>query len=248
MSAAIIDSSHMEALQIHYVDLGVQRVSDLKGEMSIGRTEGNDLVLNHPSVSRKHARFEGRSDAWWIVDLKSTNGIKVNGNLVTESKVTSGDKISIGSVQLELTPQPSVNFTGESMFDNPSGTVIRRISDFNSEFGLDVAELEKPTAPRVVSEAPGMREVAASREKVFQVLVQVAKVLLQSEDLESLLNTVMDIIFKYLPVERGLIILFDEHGEPVPKLTRFIEGADGRDIPISRTILNMVAQQQVALM
>src|SRR5205823_14532141 len=93
-----------------------------------------------------------------------------------------------------------------------------------------------------------MREVAASREKVFQVLVQVAKVLLQSEDLESLLNTVMDIIFKYLPVERGLIILFDEHGEPVPKLTRFIEGADGRDIPISRTILNMVAQQQVALM
>ena len=97
----------MEALQIHYVDLGVQRVSDLKGEMSIARTEGNDLVLNHPSVSRKHARFEGRSDAWWIVDLKSTNGIKVNGNLVTESKVTSGDKISIGSVQLELTPQPS---------------------------------------------------------------------------------------------------------------------------------------------
>ena len=34
----------------------------------------------------------------------------------------------------------------------------------------------------------------------------------------------------------------------MPKLTRFIEGADGRDIPISRTILNMVAQQQVALM
>jgi len=113
----------MEALQIHYVDLGVQRVSDLKGEMSIGRTEGNDLVLNHPSVSRKHARFEGRSDAWWIVDLKSTNGIKVNGNLVTESKVTSGDKISIGSVQLELTPQPSVNFSNESMFDNHSGSI-----------------------------------------------------------------------------------------------------------------------------
>ena len=119
----------MEALQIHYVDLGVQRVADLKGDMSIGRTEGNDLVLNHPSVSRKHARFEGRSDAWWVVDLKSTNGVKVNGNLVTESKVNSGDKISIGSVQLELTPQPSVNFSNESMFDNPSGTVIRRISD-----------------------------------------------------------------------------------------------------------------------
>ena len=80
----------MDSLQIHYVDLGVQRVADLKGEMSIGRTEGNDLVLNHPSVSRKHARFESRNDGWWIVDLKSTNGVKVNGNLVTESKVSSG--------------------------------------------------------------------------------------------------------------------------------------------------------------
>ena len=51
----------MEQLQIHYVDLGVPRVADLQSELSVGRTEGNDLILNHPSVSRKHARFEGRS-------------------------------------------------------------------------------------------------------------------------------------------------------------------------------------------
>jgi adenylate cyclase len=57
----------------------------------------------------------------------------------------------------------------------------------------------------------------------------------------------MDMIFKYLPVERGLIILFDEEGNPVPRLTRFVEGAS-HDIPISRTILKMVAEQQVALM
>ncbi len=197
----------MDQLQIHYVDLGVQRLADLKGEMSVGRTEGNDLVLNHPSVSRKHAKFEPRNGAWWIVDLKSTNGVKVNGNLITEAPVNTGDKISIGSVQLELTPQPSVNFSNESMFDNPSGTVIRRISDFNSEFGLDLAEAAKP-APRIPSE-PGTTPIAVSREKIFQVLVQVAKVLLQTDELNTLLATVMDMIFKYLPVERGLLILFD---------------------------------------
>jgi len=236
----------MDQLQIHYVDLGVQRIADLKGGMSVGRTEGNDIVLNHPSVSRKHARFESRNEAWWIVDLKSTNGVKLNGNLVTEAQVSAGDKLSVGSVQLELKPQPSVNFSNESMFDNPSGTVIRRISDFNSEFGLDLAEAQKPV-PRIPSE-PGLKPVEVSREKIFQVLVQVAKALLESDDLNTLLNTVMEMIFKYLPVERGLILLFDEEGNPVPKLTKFIEGADGRDIPISRTILKMVAQQQVALM
>ena len=239
--------SHMEQLQIHYVDLGVQRVSDLRGELSVGRTEGNDLVLNHPSVSRKHARFEPRSDKIWIIDLKSTNGVKVNGNLVTESQVNAGDKILIGSVQLEVKPLPSVNFGNESMFDNPQGTVIRRIADFNSEFGLDLAEAQKPV-PRIPTPSGLKIPEEVSREKIFQVLVQVAKAMLQSEDLNSLLEVVMDMIFRYLPVERGLLILFDEQGNPVPKLTKFIEGAEAQDIPISRTILKMVAQQQVSLM
>jgi adenylate cyclase len=237
-----------EQLQIHYVDLGVPRVSDLKEEMSIGRTEGNDLVLNHPSVSRKHARVESRAGLWWIIDLKSTNGVKVNGNLITEAQIGAGDKILVGSVQLDVKAMPSVNFSGDSMFDNPSGTVIRRISDFNSEFGLDLADAAEDAAVRPLSEPGFAQPPAVTREKIFQVLVQVAKALLQSDDLNTLLQTVMDMIFKYLPVERGLIILFDEAGNPVPKLTKFIEGADGGDIPISRTILKMVAEQQVALM
>ncbi|HKO56022.1 MAG TPA: adenylate/guanylate cyclase domain-containing protein [Thermoanaerobaculia bacterium] len=237
-----------EQLQIHYVDLGVPRVTDLKVDMSVGRTEGNDLVLNHPSVSRKHARFESRNNHWFIVDLKSTNGVKINGNLITESQVAPGDKILIGSVQLELKAQPSVEFTGNSMFDNPSGTVIRRIADFNSEFGLDLGELAQVPPTARPPSTPGVKEPAVTREKIFQVLVQVARALLQSEELNALLNTVMDMIFKYLPVERGLIILFDEEGTPVPKLTKFIEGADQQDIPISRTILKMVAEQQIALM
>src|SRR5437764_7096257 len=240
----------MELLQVHYVDLGVPRLSDLKGDLSVGRTEGNDIVLNHPSVSRKHAKFEIRGDQWWIVDLKSTNGVKVNGNLVSESEVSDGDKISVGSVPLELKALPSVTFSSESMFDNPSGTVIRRISDFNSEFGLDVAEAAAaPAVVRPPSE-PGTRkaEPAAAREKIFQVLVQVAKTLLETEELNDVLNTVMEIIFKYLPVERGLIILFDDDGNPVPKLAKCIDAAAQQDIPIPRTILKMVAQQQVALM
>jgi adenylate cyclase len=235
-----------EQLQIHYVDLGVPRVTDLRGDTSIGRTEGNDLILNHPSVSRKHARLESRNSKWWIVDLKSTNGVKVNGNLVTEAQVIAGDSIHIGSVQLELKVLPSVNFTGDSMFDNPSGTVIRRISDFNSEFGLDA---EAPPAVERAPSEPGVKPLpGVSREKIFQVLIQVAKALLQTEDLQSMLEAVMEMIFKYLPVERGLIILFDDLGTPIPRMTRFLDDTEAQDIPISRTILKMVKDQQVALM
>jgi adenylate cyclase len=170
--------------------------------------------------------------------------VKINGNLVTESQVNPGDQILIGSVQLELKPVPSVNFSNESMFDNPQGTVIRRISDFNSEFGLG----DEPVAPRKDTPVGLEKPEAVSREKIFQVLVQVARAMLQSDDLNSLLNIVMDMIFKYLPVERGLLILFDDKGEPIPKVTKFADGTEHNDIPISKNILNMVSQQQVAFM
>jgi adenylate cyclase len=236
----------MDQVQVQYIDLGVQKVTDLGDETTIGRTEGNDIILNHPSVSRRHAKIESRNNGFWIVDLKSTNGVKVNGNVVGEGQIKPGDKILIGSVQLELLAAPSVNFSTDSPFDNPQGTVIRRISDFNSEFGLDVDKpvVRMPTPVGMKKPA----EEAVSREKIFQVLVQVAKAMLQSDDLNSLLNIVMDMIFKYLPVERGLLLLFDENGEPVPKVTKFSETAAQQDIPISRTILKMVSQQQVALM
>lgn len=232
----------MEELQLHYVDLGVPRVLDLnRDSFDIGRTEGNDIVLNHPSVSRRHARLEKRSSKWWLLDLKSTNGIKVNDKQVSESEISQGDRLLIGSVQLDVRTMPKVDFSDQSLFDNPSGTVIRRISDFNSEFGFDVADIAaKPPS----KDAPPQ----AQREKIMAVLIQVAKLLLQYEELNAVLNAVMDIIFKYLPVDRGLLILFDESGNPVPKLTKFREGFEGQEIPISRNILKMVAEQQVSLL
>lgn len=228
----------MEQFQLHYVDLGASRMFDLReSPVSVGRIEGNDIVLNHPSVSRRHARFELRGDVWWIVDLNSTNGVKINGTPAPEAGLRSGDRLLIGSVEAEIRSIPAIGFSEESPFDNVSGTVIRRISDFNSEFGLEAT-------PQPDRQAPGK---ADTREKIFAVLVQVAKVLLESDDLSQVLRTVMDLIFKYLPVERGLLVLFDEEGNPIPRTTKFSEGSD-EEIPISRTILKMVAEQQVSLL
>ncbi|MFN2237769.1 MAG: adenylate/guanylate cyclase domain-containing protein [Thermoanaerobaculia bacterium] len=228
----------MEQFQIHYVDLGASRMYDLReSPVSVGRIEGNEIVLNHPSVSRRHARFELRGEEWWIVDLNSTNGVKINGSSAPEAGLKSGDRLLIGSVEAEIRSIPAIGFSEESPFDNVSGTVIRRISDFNSEFGLEAT-------PQPDRQAPGK---ADTREKIFAVLVQVAKVLLESDDLSQVLRTVMDLIFKYLPVERGLLVLFDEEGNPIPRTTKFSEGSD-EEIPISRTILKMVAEQQVSLL
>lgn len=239
--------SAMEKLQLHYVDMGTPRTFDLEDERghSVGRTEGNDLILNHPSVSRRHGRFEVRDDHWWVVDQGSTNGIKVNGSLVTEAAIKAGDKLSVGSLEVEVEAVPSVDFS-EDAFEETSGTVIRRISDFNVEFGLDEAGAAEEAKAAEPAEAAGPGPV--TREKILSVLVQVAKALMQSEELNSVLNTVMEIIFKYLAVERGLLILFDDDGNAIPKLAKFRDESADEQIPISRTILKMVKEQQVSLL
>src|SRR5258708_14430393 len=99
----------MDQLQIHYVDLGVPRVADLKSELSVGRTEGNDLVLNHPSGSRKHARFEPRDSGWGSIDLKSPNGVTLNANLDPEQQANAGDTHIVCALPLTLMVLPCRN-------------------------------------------------------------------------------------------------------------------------------------------
>ncbi|MBW3563118.1 MAG: GAF domain-containing protein [Acidobacteria bacterium] len=235
----------MENLQLHFLEEGEPRILELQppGPLTAGRTEGNDLIFNHPSVSRRHGQFELRAGSWWVVDLNSTNGIKVNGTAISEAGIKADDKINFGSLDLEVRARPAVDFSDDTPFEDMSGTVIRRISDFNSEFGLDVP---------VTGEAPAAVDPSTpqgfTREKILGVLVQVARALMQSEDLNEILETVMEIIFKHLAVERGLLILFDAEGEPIPRLTKFREGAEREDIPISRTILKMVRDDQVSLL
>jgi adenylate cyclase len=233
----------MERLQLQVVQGARARQHDLLDGMSVGRVEGNDIVLDHPSVSRRHAIFQMRGDALWIVDLRSTNGVKLNGQPITEARISPGDTLTIGSAEAEVRAAPPVEFSESTGMFEQGGTVLRKISDFNLEFGLD-APIPRATSPgfepAVVPEA--------GREKIFAVLVQVAKALLESDDLDGVLTKVMDILFRYLPIERGLIILFDEENEPIPKLARFKPGTGREDIPISRTILRMVADQQVSLL
>jgi hypothetical protein len=68
----------------------------------VGRLPSCGLTLEDTTVSREHAAFVRRGDAWWVVDLGSTNGTKVNGRRAAEHQVDGGDRIELGDVVLEL--------------------------------------------------------------------------------------------------------------------------------------------------
>lgn len=66
--------------------------------ITIGRDLGNDLVLDHPQVSRFHAELESLSGVTVIRDRQSMNGTFVNGLHVYGSQtVASGDQVIFGT-------------------------------------------------------------------------------------------------------------------------------------------------------
>ena len=68
-----------------------------KSRFAIGRAVDCDLQIQDASVSTRHCELRYDGYQWTIVDLKSRNGVRVNGELVQRQRLQSGDTIVIGS-------------------------------------------------------------------------------------------------------------------------------------------------------
>ena len=68
----------------------------------IGRTSENDIVIEHKSISRHHARIVREGSQYYAVDLESTNGVRVNGVDHDRVLLSPGDQIELGQVQLRF--------------------------------------------------------------------------------------------------------------------------------------------------
>ena len=66
----------------------------------IGRASMNDLVIADPRVSRLHARIGRAGDGIQVVDLKSGNGTRVNGEKIGSCRLRVGDALQIGPMRL----------------------------------------------------------------------------------------------------------------------------------------------------
>lgn len=65
--------------------------------ITIGKAQDNDYIIDHPQVSRHHARLvSGEQDCWFLEDLESSNGTFVNGAQIARKRVTPTDDIRLG--------------------------------------------------------------------------------------------------------------------------------------------------------
>ncbi len=72
---------------------------DPEQPLSIGRHTDNALRLTCESVSSHHAVLTRREDGWYVQDLGSSNGTRVNGAPIEEAHLLDGDRVGFGKIQ-----------------------------------------------------------------------------------------------------------------------------------------------------
>ena len=80
-----------------------------KKELTVGRHKSCDIVLNFTNVSGKHCKLVLSEGYWYILDLQSTNGVKVNGNKTTDHRIDPGALVAISKHMFKLQYDPRQN-------------------------------------------------------------------------------------------------------------------------------------------
>jgi hypothetical protein len=89
---------------VHYwVEYRGSAIEMRGGQLLVGRSAMCRLVLDDPLVSRQHAEFRQVGDSVFVHDLKSVNGVLVNGRRVEQkAELRPGDKVVIGEQEMTL--------------------------------------------------------------------------------------------------------------------------------------------------
>ncbi|MDR1479645.1 MAG: FHA domain-containing protein [Planctomycetaceae bacterium] len=85
-----------------------------KREMVVGRKDGCDVVLRYDNISSRHCRLVLSAGYWYVIDLDSSNGVKVNNVRTKDRRLDSGDVLSVAKHSFTIKYDPAKNgATGE---------------------------------------------------------------------------------------------------------------------------------------
>ena len=140
----------------------------LKKELLIGRRESCDIVLRFSNVSAHHCELIAISGYWYVRDLNSRNGVKVNGVRVKDKRIDPGDIFSVAKHKYEVVYSP-VDHLG-AMGPPPPDTVE---TDVFSKSLLERAGLERKGAGKQGSKStdrknPGRYDLRRGEEPVHR--------------------------------------------------------------------------------
>ena len=215
-----------------------------KPVITVGRGNANDLVLNDPSVSRFHAVIKLRDNSIFIADRGSTNGLVLNDKKISkETELKNGDVALVGLYKLLL------ENVGEE------GIQVRRGEWPSTLNNIMHGRDERAVLPRSGAVPRSDLTDLSSRVKklerenyLLMVLYEAGKALNSKLALEHICEQVVSLACLIEGVERGFVMLFDEHGEIVRQSeVRYRDPSSSGSRPqiiLSKSVLEMVRKEK----
>lgn len=197
-----------------------------EGTTVIGRASECAICILDNGLSRRHSAIEALGGKIFLVDLNSKNGSFVNGARVERQALALGDVICLGEVQFTLAASKASS---------------RDRAEIEAHATLVVPLTSVPLSD-LRTRSSDVVDRARSRLKI---LLHVGRVLTASEEADSLLKQILDLVFKNFDVDRAAILLPDAAtGHLEPLAARCREGLTG---PIySRKIVGYAFKRGVA--
>ena len=173
----------------------------------VGRSSDNDIQIDDSSISRRHLKVLVRKNKYIIKDLRSTNGTFIDRIRISpdkDYKVEEGVPIAVGKVLISL----GKTCLEEDAFQGSTG-----FSNEISQTGIFTADRRRPVSPT----------------KNLELIHGVANVLMQSLDINEILEKILDNIFGLLKrIDRGAILLVDDKTGELEQIIGRAKYSDGK--------------------
>ncbi|KAI9331254.1 hypothetical protein DFJ73DRAFT_85730 [Zopfochytrium polystomum] len=233
----------------------------IRDETTIGRKEGNNIVLLCSKISKYHAVIQRGENGFYLKDKNSSNGVRVNNLAVNPArphKLVDGDKIQIGTIDLTFIDEVrNASAKRESVVPREVDENVKLVTILPSErryeetvtISAEISADEGDTADfRKVGEVQDESTLREDYEKL-RLAYELSKISV-ANDITPLLAKSMDLMFEILPVDRGVVLLLDQNTSNLAThYVKLREGKanEGREILLSSTILRKVFDSRVAL-
>lgn len=208
----------------------------------VGRHSANAVSLHDTQVSRRHLEVRAAPHGYEVFDLGSGNGTLLNGQPVQVARLRSGDTITVGQSVLMFT-------VGRNELPDAGNDLTQRVKlqarpeqDLNSAIVRTVAA---DAGSQILSRPAAATDWLRARLASLAALYETAEIISHILDVDQLLDTVMDLVFKSVDADHGCFMLRDEDGRLVPKAVRYRAGMNRQEeLAVSRTVVDHVIKEK----
>ncbi len=191
--------------------------------LRVGRSPTCEIALADPTVSKDHGEFVLENGCWFVRDLGSRNGTRVNGVEVRGLvEVRDGDVVEFGKIEVRV---GGAGVAGETRFSESPG------------IGSSVRAGARDLLGRAM--ARGSEEA-----KLLGLLAEAGQMLVLPRPIHETCEEVLQLVERAVPASRLVILLREARGaEPVQVAVRHRGVPTREPLALSRTILDAVLDE-----